>query len=307
MSEEPEQWKPVPDGPGYEVSWDGNFRSLDRKSPSGRDLKGQPIKTSRHKDGYLLVKYWDVGGKRVTRSAHSVVLRAFAGECPPGQQSRHLDDNGSNNRWRPGTEEESHVRGGNLFYGDGRDQHRDKVRNNGGKPLPVSPPAHDCINHEQCGGKTRNPGKRCLPCVEQVGRDAGDMLRGGENLLKVAQHFGFTDTRWVFSLAVKHGGYRGTKEQALRQRRKLSQRVAAAVRNHLRRGDGGSRPGRQQGGKAATAPFGRVSHQDKLGQSRAPLSQVTTQCNGYERTPAPPLPADVTHRERRPFGRARNR
>src|ERR1039457_3204688 len=272
MSEQPEErWTPIWDGPGYEVSWDGNFRSLDRVTSSGRSVKGQPIATTTTKDGYVLVKYRDAEGKRVTRQAHKVMLEncAFGGKpLPDGLQSRHLDDNGKNDRWRRGTEDESRKQGGNLFTGTGRDQHRDKVRNNGG-PLPVSLSAHDCINHVQCGGKTRNPGKRCVPCVEQVGRDAGAMLRDGENLMKVAQHFGYKGTDWVFTLAVKHGGYQGTKEQAHAQRRKWSQRVAATVRSRLRRGDAGSRTARetspQPAGRAGTAPFGRASPQDRLG------------------------------------------
>jgi hypothetical protein len=302
---EPERWAPIWDGPGYEVSWDGNFRSKDRVA-SGRQLKGKPIATTRTKDNYVLVKYVDAEGKRVTRQAHRVVLENFAfkgAPIPEHLQSRHYDDNGQNNRWRPGSEEESRELGGNLFTGDGRDQHRDKVRNNGGRPLPVSPPAHDCINHAQCGGKTRNPGKRCVPCVEQVGRDAGDMLNRGENLMKVAQRFGYQRTDWVYSLAVKHGGYTGTKEQAHAQRRTWAKRLATTLRNR-RRGDAaspGREPARQQDGRAGTAPFGRASRQDKLGQSRTPVHQDVAERNRPDR-PHPPLPAEVTYRNRPPRG-----
>jgi hypothetical protein len=310
--QEEERWVQIWDAwPGFKVSWDGSFYADARKSPSGRNQKAQPIATTTTDDGYVLVKYLGKDGKRVTRQAHRVVLENFEYDgrpIPDGLQSRHWDDRGTNNKWRPGaTEEESRSRGGNLFVGDGPKQHQDKIRNNGGNPLPVPPPQHDCINHEVCGGKTRNPGKRCVPCVEQVGRDAGALLRDGENLMKVAQHFGYKATDWVFSLAVKHGGYTGTKEQAHAQRRKWSQRVAARVRGKARRGDAGSQPARRQTGKAGTAPFGRPSPDRKLGQSRTSTTPNVAERNGYERSPAPPLPADVTHRERRPFGRARNR
>jgi hypothetical protein len=300
MSEAPEErWKAIPDGPGYECSWDGNFRSVDRVTSSGRRVKGQPIATTTSKDDYVLVKYWNAEGKRVSRQAHRVMLETFDKPCPPGMQSRHYDDNPQNNRWRPGTEAESRKQGGNLFYGNGRQQHRDKVRNNGG-PLPVSPPAHDCINHAQCGGKTRNEGKRCVPCVEQVGRDAGAMLRDGENLMKVAQHFGYKGTDWVFTLAAKHGGYRGSKDEALIQRRKWSQRVTKAVRGRLRRRDAGSRPGPSlapaKGGEAGTAPFGRPSHQDSLGHIGHGKSQDVTQ----REPPQRPEPSRVVTRSSRP-------
>lgn len=314
MSEEPERWVQIWDAwPGFRVSWDGNFYADARKSPSGRNQKAQPIATTTTGDGYVLVKYLDKDGKRVTRQAHRVVLENFAyngGPIPDGLQSRHWDDVGTHNSWRPGaTEEESRARGGNLFVGDGPKQHQDKVRNNGGNPLPVPPPQHDCINHEQCGGRTRNPGKRCVPCVEQVGRDAGAMLRDGENLMKVAQHFGYKGTDWVFSLAVKHGGYKGTKEQAHAQRRKWSQRVAARVRGRVRRGDAGSQPARQQTGKAGTAPFGRASPVAKVEQSGTSWTPAVTQRDPRENRPPVPYPADITpsNRTRRPFGAGRNR
>ena len=297
-----EQWRPIWDAwPGFFVSWDGNFRAEARKSPSGRNLKAQPIATT-VKDGYVVVKYVDRDGKRVTRQAHVVMLENFAfngARIPAGLQSRHWDDVGTNNRWRPGaTEEESHARGGNLFTGDGRDQHRDKVRNNGGQPLPVSPPQHDCINHAQCGGKTRNPGKRCVPCVEQVGRDAGDMLRSGENLRKVADHFGYQRTDWVFDLARKHGGYTGTKDEAHAQHRGRSQRVAGKVRGWLRRSDPASPAARgsaaAQAGRAGTAPFGRPSPHHKPGQSRTSWDSNVAE---RDHRTAPQTAPEVTQRD----------
>ena len=142
-------------------------------------------------------------------------------------------------------------------------------------------PSHDCINHAQCGGKTRNPGKRCVPCVEQVGREAADRLRAGENLRKVAERFGYKGTDWTYTLAVKHGGYTGSRDDAQDQGRKWSQRVATTVRKRLRRGDAPSLPARRpapaQGGKAGTAPFGRASHQDNLGHSGHPKTPDVTQ------------------------------
>ena len=144
MSEqEAERWLPIwAAWPGFRVSWDGNFYADERKSPSGRNQRAQPIATTTTDDGYVLVKYLDKDGKRVTRQAHRVVLENFAfngAPIPEGLQSRHYDDRGTNNKWRPGNEEESRKAGGNLGVGTGSDQHRDKVRNNGG-PLPVSPP-----------------------------------------------------------------------------------------------------------------------------------------------------------------------
>jgi hypothetical protein len=220
--------------------------------------------------------------------------------CPDGMEARHLDDNPLHNRWEPGTEEESRATGGNLFWGTKGDQYRDKVRNNGGERPPVPGPAHDCINHAQCGGKTRNPGKRCLPCVEQVGRDAAAMLRDGRNLHRVAEHFGYKRTDFVFSMAQKHGDYTGTKDDALIQGRKRSQRVTAWARKRLRRGDAASpatAPGpRRQEAKAGTAPFGRVSPYDNLGHIGQAKSQDVTQ----RETPQRAEPSRVVTRSSRP-------
>jgi len=304
MTSEPEQWKPIKDGPGYEVSWDGNFRSLDRTSPAGRRLKGKPLPTRVSNRGYALVDYQNAEGKRVTRSAHSVMLETFAGKCQEGQQSRHYDDNPLNNRWRPGTEEESRKAGGNLFYGNGSDQHRDKIRNNNGVPPPVPAPAYDCINHSQCAGRVRSEGRRCVPCVEQVGRDAADMLQRGENLLKVAQRFGYTGTDWVYSLAVKHGKYRGTKAEASTQRLGWSRRVAVTVRKRLRRGDAESQPAPQAAprsvAEAGTAPFGRLPQQQKQGHSGHPETPDVAERNNANVTKRNhvPYPADLIQRDR---------
>jgi hypothetical protein len=303
VSEEQERWVRVADGPDFEVSWDGNFRSRDRKSPTGRSLKGKKINPRIGSSGYPQVDYVNAEGKRVTEALHVVMLKSFVpGGIPKGMESRHHDDVPTHNVWRPGGETESLAQGGNLFIGRKRDQHQDKVRNNGGKPLPVPPPSFDCVNHGTgCAGKARNPGKRCVGCVEQLGRDAAAMLREGENLTKVMRRFGFTDTRWVFSVAQKHGGYTGTKEQALAQHRGRLRRVTSRFRR------GGDSQSPQASAGAGTAPFGRLPQVQNVGQSRTSETRNVAERNGYERSPAPPLPADVTHRERRPFGRARNR
>ena len=288
MSDPEETWKPVArdeegrEYPGYEVSDHGNYRSVDRTLPSGRRAKGRPLIVRTSNRGYGLVDLRDADGNKVTRSAHKPVLETHHKLCPPGMEARHLDDNPLRNVFVPAsTEEESRARGGNLWWGTKSDQHRDKVRNNNGEQPPVPAPSHDCINHAQCGGKTRNPGKRCVPCVEQVGRDAADRLRAGENLRKVAERFGYKGTDWTYTLAVKHGGYQGSRDDALTQGRRWSQRVTKAVRKRLHRGDAPSPPSppapRQQGAKAGTAPFGRVSPHANLGHSGHPRTPDVTQ------------------------------
>jgi hypothetical protein len=76
--------------------------------------------------------YLNVGlvrdGHQKTIPVHQLAMRAFAGPCLPGRETRHLDGNSTNNRWAPGsTEEEVRAAGGNLIYGTRPENAQDKV------------------------------------------------------------------------------------------------------------------------------------------------------------------------------------
>ena len=169
-----ERWTPLP-APfsRYEVFSDGYGPD---QRPVRRIGAGDGLSTTVSKHGgYLYVKPYDDNGERQTKSVHSLVLLGFAGPCPRGQESRHLDDDPLNNRWRPGsTDGEVRAAGGNLFRGNKRQQYADKVAN--GNP-PETPKAFPCVNHARCGGMVANEGRRCLPCAVEVGQVAAAMLR----------------------------------------------------------------------------------------------------------------------------------
>jgi NUMOD4 motif len=280
-----EEWKPVArdeDGreyPGYEVSNYGNYRSLDRTLPGGRRVAGKPLTVRTSNKGYGLVDLRDSTGKKVTRSAHKPLLEAFAGPCPPGMEARHADDNGRNNRWEPGTEDESRARGGNLFWGTKAEQQRDKARNGGLRPPPG--PTYECVNHAQCGAMVHKEGRRCVSCVDDMGREAAARLSAGENLLKVAQSYGYEGTRWTLRQAQKHG-YAGTEAQALSQGVQMSpeqereslawaQRVINVVKTRRRRaptGDAVSHQAPAHERNRAPRPLRGVSPEQRSGQSR---------------------------------------
>ena len=207
-----ERWTPLPAPYSkYEVFSDG--READQRPV--RKAGGKPLALTLSNSGYLLVKVYDDNGKRQTKTVHSLVLLGFAGECPPGMETRHLDDDPLNNRWRPGsTDDEVRAAGGNLIWGTKKQQHADKVANGGATEAPKTFP---CVNHARCGGMVTNPGRRCLDCVAEVGREAAALLNGGRGLQAVAEHFGYTGPDWVFKLAVQHGGYEGTRMQARMQ------------------------------------------------------------------------------------------
>lgn len=211
-SERPETWKPVApmDGcsfPGYEASDKGQARSVDRVA-HGRRYRGKDLSLRPDKDGYTLADFRCADPARCrtrgrhTIPMHKVVLTTFDRPCPPGMECCH-SDRGPAFNWYP-----EGIRWGT------------KPENEADKPEPPTAPepTFPCRNAPACGNKVVNEGRRCLDCVAEVGREAADMLRAGTPLQEVAEHFGYTGGDWVYSLAVKIGGYEGSKAQARMQR-----------------------------------------------------------------------------------------
>ena len=224
-----ETWTPLP-APftKYEVGRSGY-------GPDQRPVRrigSDPLKPQLSNRKYLLQKLYDDDGKQQTKTVHSLVLLGHAGPCPPGQESRHLDDDPLNNRWAPGsTDDEVREAGGNLVYGTKRQNAADKYR----RGLPRTPAAtHPCINHARCGGLVVNPGRRCLPCAKEVGVQAAAMLDTGVNLEDVTAQLGYQTTEWVWKLARNHGGYTGTLAAARSQHPPWTRRVTLKASVTLR-------------------------------------------------------------------------
>lgn len=92
MNAAAEEWRPVPGFAGYEVSSLGRVRS--RRARHGTAvvvLKQQPNK------GYLRV-HLTAGDGKAWRSVHVLVLIAFDRPKRPGEQCRHLNGDGRDNR-----------------------------------------------------------------------------------------------------------------------------------------------------------------------------------------------------------------
>lgn len=88
-----ENWRPIPGYEGYyDVSDQGFVRSLDRGRRKGRVL----VRRMTGKNG----RYWTVrltvNGVPVDRLIHRLVLEAFVGPAPEGQECRHLDGDCAN-------------------------------------------------------------------------------------------------------------------------------------------------------------------------------------------------------------------
>lgn len=104
-----ETWRPVAGYQGfYEVSDLGHVRSLDRwiecsnrwgsttrYFKPGRVLKVKRKKKATHAYAVVTLSVHDV---QATFEVHRLVLQAFRGECPPGQQGCHEDGNLFDNR-----------------------------------------------------------------------------------------------------------------------------------------------------------------------------------------------------------------
>ncbi len=125
MDKSNECWLPVP-VPSYEglykVSSHGRVWSAPRATTPGGILKPQKVNKSGHLDVSLCAN-----GVVERHLVHRLVMEAFVGPCPEGQEVRHLDGNPANNRWAPGGEAETRAGGGNLIYGTPRENVFDAI------------------------------------------------------------------------------------------------------------------------------------------------------------------------------------
>ena len=189
----------------YEASDYGKVRSIDRTHADGRRLRGRVLKPRLPSNGYPTVNLTDDTGVVRTRTVHSLVMLAHVGECPEGQQVRHLDDNPLNNRWAPTCPP------GNLVYGTPPENAEDKFRN--GAPRAAPKPVRHCV---RCGAVLETNGRRCHACVVQIGELAADMLRDGVPLKLACLELGYPSEDGLHTLAVTHGGYGQQPEPWLR-------------------------------------------------------------------------------------------
>lgn len=111
---EPEEWRVIPGWDGrYEASSAGQIRSWVNRRYSGP--LPRLLSQARQSQGYLMVSL-SIGGRTTKHLVHRLVLAAFVGPCPPGNETRHLDGRRGNNRLA------------NLAYGTPGDNGQDRVR-----------------------------------------------------------------------------------------------------------------------------------------------------------------------------------
>ena len=106
----PEIWKPIPGWEGsYEVSDHGRVRSVDRIVTTRTGIRkryhGRVLALTADRSGHLAVSL----GRAKDKAVHRLVLEAFVGPCPEGQECCHNDGDPTNNnlsnlRWGSPTE-----------------------------------------------------------------------------------------------------------------------------------------------------------------------------------------------------------
>jgi hypothetical protein len=216
----PEAWAAVPGYSRYEWSDKGQVR---------RTADARPMKTGVNNSEYEVVKILrDSDGKQVGKPvAHMVILAhhpAFHGlsEFPEGMETRHNPAVGDKlfNAYPEG-----------IWPGTKLENAEDQFRS--GRERAVPRPERACI---RCGEMFAAKGRRCPACREEIGRQAAAMLNAGVNLDVVNVRSGYRNPEYVYQLAVTHGGYEGTLEQAQAQGQARLHRVTATVRHFLRLG-----------------------------------------------------------------------
>lgn len=147
------EWRAIPGYEGhYEVSIDGQVRSLERVDRLGRPIRARLLRPVIHKHGYPMY-----GLKRDTHrlevTAHKVVMLAFVGPRPDGLIVRHLDGNPANNHLS------------NLAYGTHGENRLDSVRHG---THTFASKTHCKRGHEFTADNTlarRDGGQECRRCI----------------------------------------------------------------------------------------------------------------------------------------------
>lgn len=161
------RWAWVPDYEGlYRVSDRGDVWSTPRATTRGGLLKQTVTKAN----GYHWVTPTK-DGEQKPRQVHKIVMEAFVGPCPEGQEVRHLDGDPGNNCWAPGDEEETRAAGGNLIYGTHSENMRDKQEHGTEWQSNVT---HCPKNHEYTPENTRilkSGSRACRECATIQSRE----------------------------------------------------------------------------------------------------------------------------------------
>lgn len=174
-------WREINGFDGYEVSSDGQVRSLDRvitrRDGRTRIAKGTVLKhiPKSKDDPRPTVRLWKKNRSK-TVCVHTLVAQAFIGPRPENLEVRHIDGNSHNNNVQ------------NLSYGTSSENHDDMVRH--GTHYQVqkkSCPVGHKLESPNLVAADRDRGQRnCLACSR--GR-ANAKYRGTDKLTESNRHY----------------------------------------------------------------------------------------------------------------------
>lgn len=108
-----EEWRPIAGFVGFFISNFGRVCGVDRIRSNDRLLRGRVLKPGTLASGHRYVVFY--GGHH--RQVHRLVLEAFIGPCPIGEEGLHTDDNPTHN-WLS-----------NLRWGTRSENLHDAIRN----------------------------------------------------------------------------------------------------------------------------------------------------------------------------------
>lgn len=159
QSTELETWNPVVGYAGlYEVSDQGRVRSLPRRGSGNRANRvygGSVLRPGRFTSSGHLSVALSRDNRASSHSVHVLVLAAFVGPCPDGQEVRHMNDDPSDNRLA------------NLEYGTRRENMLDRARN--GKSFMANkthcPHGHEYASWNLDAYTLSIGRRRCLACT----------------------------------------------------------------------------------------------------------------------------------------------
>jgi hypothetical protein len=92
-----ERWLPIDGWPGYEISNAGRLRSWKKSRRHPDEALPRILSTYTLPRGYRCVKLKD-RGRKWSAYIHRLVLSAFVGTAPAGQECRHLNGDPADNR-----------------------------------------------------------------------------------------------------------------------------------------------------------------------------------------------------------------
>ena len=186
------EWKPWlrPGFPGYEGSHRGHVRSVDRKAGM-RNVKGKVLTERPHNRGYLQVDVRDENGKQHTIPVQHIVLESHDQLRPPGHEAAHAKDNPTDNRY---PESLSWV----------TEKRNREMRQENTPPKPEKPKP-GCV---RCDRPFEGNGRRCHPCVVDIGKQAAKLLRSGVKLDEaLAKRLDYPSVEGLHTLARRYGHY----------------------------------------------------------------------------------------------------